>query len=113
MALEATRLAFLPRCVVWTRTIGWRLQEGTMADQELFLDKYRKFFRRRDQARGPEFHNPPPVNIPPPAVTFADRLRWSAWDRWKRRKQVRAERERRLQDILTLKRSGESSRSWR
>ncbi|HZS11179.1 MAG TPA: hypothetical protein VFA38_02945 [Nitrospirales bacterium] len=84
-----------------------------MGDHELFVDKYWKFFRRRNEAHGPEFHNPPPVNIPPPTVTFADRLRWWSWDRWKRRKQVRAERDRRLQDILTLKRKGQSSRSWR
>lgn len=84
-----------------------------MAEDGYFLDKYLGFFRRREQARGPEFHNPPPVNVPPPLLTFSQRLRWWSWDRWTRRKQIRAERDRRLQEILSMKRDHPSSRSWK
>jgi hypothetical protein len=75
-----------------------------------FLDKYTKFFRHRNEAHGPEFHNPPPVNIPPPTVTFADRLRWWSWDRRERRRKIRQERDRRLQDILVVKQHPASKR---
>jgi hypothetical protein len=41
--------------------------------------------------------------VPPPPVTFAQKLRWWTWDRWKRRKQLREARDRRVQDILQLR----------
>jgi hypothetical protein len=71
---------------------------------EGFLERYRRFFRRRADAKGFEFHNPPPRSIPPPTVSFNQKLRWWSWDRWKRRTQIRQQRDRRLQDILEIKR---------
>jgi hypothetical protein len=68
-----------------------------------FLERYRRFFRKRDEVRGFEFHNPPPKSTPPPTVTFQQKLRWWSWDRWKRRTQIRQDRDRRLQDILNIK----------
>jgi hypothetical protein len=71
--------------------------------EDRFLERYRKFFRKRQDAKGFEFHNPPPRSVPPPTVTFGQKLRWWSWDRWKRRRKIREERDRRLQDILAIK----------
>jgi hypothetical protein len=72
-------------------------------EDESFSERYRKFFRKRQDAKGFEFHNPPPRSVPPPTVTFGQTLRWWSWDRWKRRRKIREERDRRLQDILAVK----------
>jgi hypothetical protein len=74
-----------------------------MGDGGLFLNKYTRFFKRRDDAKGPEFHNPPPVSIPPPTVTFLEQVRWWSWDRWKRRQRIRQERDRRVQEIVQMR----------
>ena len=76
-----------------------------MGDGGLFLNKYTRFFKRRHDAKGPEFHNPPPVSIPPPTVTFLEKVRWWSWDRWKRRQRIRQERDRRVQEIVQMKHS--------
>jgi hypothetical protein len=68
-----------------------------------FLERYRKFFQKRNEAPGFEFHNPPPKSAVPPAVTFGTKLHWWSWDRWKRRKRIRQERDRRLREIIDIK----------
>jgi hypothetical protein len=74
-----------------------------MSDEGLYLDRYAKFFRDRDKSHGYDFHHAPTGNVPPPKVTFMEVLRWWSWDRWKRLKKIRAERDRRVQDILQLR----------
>jgi hypothetical protein len=70
---------------------------------EGFLERYRRFFQRRDTASGFEFHNPPPKSVPLPTVLFREKLHWWSWDRWQRRKRIRAERDRRVQEIVAMK----------
>jgi hypothetical protein len=38
-------------------------------------------------------------------VTFAQKLRWWTWDRWQRRKQILAERDRLQRDIVSMRRN--------
>ena len=68
---------------------------------EGFLERYRRFFQQRDEAKGFEFHNPPPKSVAPPIVLFSDKLRWWSWNRWQRRKKIRAERDRVLRELST------------
>jgi hypothetical protein len=70
---------------------------------EGFLERYRRFFEKKDEARGFEFHDPPPKSVSPPHVLFRDKLRWWSWDRWHRRKKIREERDRRVQEIVAVK----------
>lgn len=75
-----------------------------MSDQgSQFPGNYKDFLMRREGAKGYDFQHAPAGSVAPPMVTFAQKLRWWTWDRWKRRKQIRAERDRRLQDIVQLK----------
>src|SRR3982751_4089874 len=39
-----------------------------MSDENLYLSKYRAFFKARDQAQGYEFQHAPTGNVPPPKV---------------------------------------------
>jgi hypothetical protein len=70
---------------------------------EGFLERYRRFFQKKDEASGFEFHNPPPKSVSPSVVLFRDKLRWWSWDRWYRRKRIREERDRRVQEIFAIK----------
>ncbi len=74
-----------------------------MAEHHPYLDRYRRFLEERDQAKGYEFHQAPTGNVPPPKVTFLDRLRWWTWNRGERLKKIRAERDRSQQEIIALK----------
>ena len=76
-----------------------------MADPSkgLYEHQYGRFVAEREQAKGYDFQHQPAGNVPPPPVTFAQKLRWWTWDRWKRRKQLREARDRRVQDILQLR----------
>lgn len=69
----------------------------------LYDHQYEQFVASRDEAKGYEFQHPPVGNVPPPSVTFAQRLRWWTWDRWKRRKQIREVRDRWVQEIVQLR----------
>lgn len=71
-----------------------------MSDKGLYDHLYEKFFQSRDKAKGYNFQEAPNGSIPPPTVTFSERLRWWTWNRWKRRKKIREERDRRLQEII-------------
>ena len=75
-----------------------------MSDERLYLDRYARFFKERDQANGYEFHHAPAGNVPPPKVSFIDKLRWWTINRGERLKKIRQERDRRLLDIVQLKR---------
>jgi hypothetical protein len=75
-----------------------------MADPNkgLFDHQYGRFVANRDRAEGYDFQHQTAGNVPPPLVTFTQKLRWWTWDRWKRRKKIREERDRRLQQIIRL-----------
>lgn len=74
-----------------------------MSDNNLYVNRYRTFFEERDKAKGYEFQHAPTGNVPPPKVPFLDRLRWWTFNRGERLKKIRAERDRRLQDIVQMK----------
>jgi hypothetical protein len=74
-----------------------------MSDDNLYLNKYRAFFKARDKATGYEFQHAPTGNVPPPKVSFLDQLRWWTFDRGGRLRKIRAERDRRLQEIVQIK----------
>jgi hypothetical protein len=71
--------------------------------EDSYLRRYAKWWKERIKAKGYDFHQDAPGNIPPPKVAPGGALRWWSLDRWKRLKKVRDERDRRLQDILNLK----------
>ena len=75
-----------------------------MSDQGngLYDHQYQRFFLHRDQGQGYDFQANPPSRAVPPKVTFTQRLRWWTWDRWRRRKKIRAERDRRLEEIVRM-----------
>ena len=76
-----------------------------MAGESPYFDRYRKFFAEREKAEGYEFHEATAENVPPPKVTFLERLRWWTLNRGERIKKIRAERDRRQQEIFDIKRS--------
>jgi len=73
-----------------------------MGDEGFFPKIYRRFLERRTQAQGHNFEEVPIICKVPPTVTFKEKLRWWSFDRWKRMKQIRKERDRRLQEIVQL-----------
>jgi hypothetical protein len=73
-----------------------------MSDDNLYLNKYLAFFKAREKAHGYEFQHAPTGNVPPPKVSFLHRLRWWTFNRGERLKQIRAARDRRLQDIIQI-----------
>lgn len=68
---------------------------------------YKRFFEQRDSHEGYPFQQAPGGSAPTRMVTFPDKLRWWAWDRRRRRKQILAERDRVQQDILQIKKTGQ------
>ena len=76
-----------------------------MADPNkgLFDHQYGRFVADREGAEGYDFQHQTAGNVPPPPVTFVQKLRWWTWDRWKRRKHIREARDRRVQDIVQLR----------
>jgi hypothetical protein len=73
------------------------------AGKGLYDHLYRRFFENRESQQGYDFQQAPGGSAQPPVVTFRDRLRWWAWDRWQRRKTIMAARDRFQQDILDIK----------
>lgn len=73
-------------------------QEGGLYDY-----MYKRFFKSRDQGEGYDFQKQTAGSIPPPQITFSEKLKWWTLDRWKRRKQISQARDRRLQDIFDIK----------
>jgi len=76
-----------------------------MRKDDLFSSQYTDFLENRETQKGYHFQQAPAGSVDPPKVTFLQKLRWWSWDRWKRMKQIRAERDRQLQDIIRLKKS--------
>ncbi len=64
---------------------------------------YKRYYENKDTHQGYEFQHAPSGSVPPPTVSFAQKLRWWTWDRWKRLKQERAQRDRLQQEILQIK----------
>ncbi|MGH7208372.1 MAG: hypothetical protein ACREIL_03200 [Nitrospiraceae bacterium] len=76
----------------------------SMREEDLFSSHYVDFLKNRGTQKGYHFQEAPSGSAEPPTVTFLQKLRWWSWDRWKRLKKIRAERDRQLQDIIHLKR---------
>lgn len=74
-----------------------------MGDNGLFPESYNRFLRQRDEVKGYEFQHAPSGSAAPPAVTFREKLRWWTWDRWRRMKQIRRERDKLQQEILQMR----------
>ncbi|MEQ1793659.1 MAG: hypothetical protein ABL970_05650 [Nitrospira sp.] len=71
----------------------------------LYEHLYKRFFENRDRSKGYDFQHAPGGSVAPPSVTFSQRLRWWTWDRWQRRKQILAERDRLQRNIVNMRRS--------
>jgi hypothetical protein len=74
-----------------------------MADQGLFPRSYSEFLKKRDQGQGFDFGETPIISVAPPTVEFMAQLRWWSLDRWRRRKRIAQERDRRLREIMDFK----------
>lgn len=68
---------------------------------------YKRFFEQRDSHDGYSFQEAPGGSAPMRMVTFPEKLRWWAWDRRRRRKQILAERDQLQRDILQIKKTGQ------
>ena len=80
------------------------MTEGVaMSAHDLYEYQYERYFKDRDNMKGYDFQNAPTGSAPVPKVTFTQKLRWWTLDRWRRRKKIREERDRRIQDILAFK----------
>ncbi len=76
-----------------------------MGEGHPYLSRYARFFRSRANATGYEFQHAPSGNVPPPKITFTERLRWWTVNRAQRMKKIRAERDRLQQEILDIKKA--------
>lgn len=73
--------------------------------QSLYQDIYSRFFERKGNGRGYDFQHAPTGSVPPPKVSFGERLKWWTWNRRRRLKRIIEERDRQQQDILKLKKN--------
>ncbi len=78
------------------------------SENGLYDHLYKRFFENRDGHQGYAFQHAPEGSTPPPTVTFSQKLRWWTWDRWQRRKKILAERDRLQQEIIQIKKTGNS-----
>ena len=74
-------------------------------DSGLYEHLYKRFFENRDRYKGYDFQHASGGSVAPPTVTFAQKLRWWTWDRWQRRKQILAERDRLQREIVAIRRN--------
>lgn len=74
-----------------------------MSEHDLYEYQYERYFKDREKVKGYDFQHAPAGSVPVPKVTFTEKLRWWTLDRWKRRKKIREERDRRIQEILAVK----------
>jgi len=74
-----------------------------MSENGLFPESYKDFLKRRNDAKGYDFQHAPGGSALPPTVSFREKLRWWTWDRWKRKKIIRQERDQRVQDIFQIR----------
>ena len=75
----------------------------------LYDHLYKRFFEQRDSHEGYSFQHAPGGSAPTPIVTFREKLRWWTWNRWRRRRKLLAERDEFQQDILQIKKPGQSN----
>jgi hypothetical protein len=80
-----------------------------MADDGFLPKIYQRFLEARTRAKGYDFQHSPCASAVPPVVSFSSQLRWWTLDRWKRMKSIRDERDRRVQEILDIKRRPSST----
>jgi hypothetical protein len=71
----------------------------------LYEHLYTRFFENREYYKGYDFQHAPGGSVAPVSVTFAQKLRWWTWDRWQRRKQILAERDRLQREIVGMRRN--------
>lgn len=71
-----------------------------MSEEGFFPKIYRRFLEKRNEVQGHNFQEVPIVSTVPPTTTFKTKLRWWSFDRWERRRRIREERDRQLQEIL-------------
>jgi hypothetical protein len=78
----------------------------------LYDHQYGRYFEQKETGNGYEFQHQTAGNVPPPTVTFAQRLRWWTWGRWRRLKAIRAERDQRLKDIVDIPKPKAPPAKW-
>lgn len=71
----------------------------------LYENLYTRFFENRDRHKGYDFQHAPGGSVAPPSVTFVQKLRWWTCNRWQRRKQILAERDRLQREIVNMRRN--------
>ena len=81
---------------------------GGGSSHGLYDHLYKRFFEQRDTHEGYSFQKPPGGSAPTPMVTFSEKLQWWTLNRWQRRKEILAERDRLQQDILRIKKPAPS-----
>ncbi len=81
---------------------------GSKSGHGLYDHMYERFFELRDRHKGYSFQHAPEGSAPTPTVTFTQALRWWTWDRWRRRKEILAERDRLQAEILQIKNTSSS-----
>ena len=81
-----------------------------MALKTLYQDIYRKFRETRSAHKGYDFQHSPAESVPPPRVTFKEKLKWWTIDRPSRLKKIEQERDKRQHDIIALKDPPKTSR---
>ena len=74
-----------------------------MGLKNLYQDIYRMFLENREVHKGYDFQHSPAGSMPPPTVTFKEKLKWWTLNRPSRLKKIIQERDRRQQEILALK----------
>lgn len=75
-----------------------------MGLKKLYSDIYDHFTRARDAHKGFDFQEEAIKSVPPPSVSFQDRVKWWTLNRPQRLRRIEQERDRQQQDILALKR---------
>ena len=81
-------------------------------EKGLFDHQYDRYFENRDQGEGYDFQQQTAGNVPPSTTTFAAKLRWWTWDRWRRRKRISQERDQRIQDIVNMPKPTNPPAKW-
>jgi hypothetical protein len=81
---------------------------GGDSKEGIYDHLYARFYEDRHRHEGYDFQHAPGGSIRPSTVKFSEKLKWWSWDRWRRRKQILAERDRRQREILELKPHRES-----
>ena len=68
-----------------------------------FDDQYEGFYQQREVGKGYDFQHSPTGSAPVPQVSFREKLQWWTLDRWRRRKRITEDRDRRQQEIFDIK----------